>query len=978
MAEGKAQIVLSAVDKTRAAFDSAKRNLDGLKAAGDGLALKFGSIGVAISGALAGVSLKHLIDAADNMSKLSQKTGIAVESLTALKYAGDLSDVSMEDLATGLRKLAVNMADAASGSKEQQGVFRALGIEYKTASGRLRSTEEVLGDVADKFASFPDGPEKAAYAVKLFGRSGEQMIPMLNAGRRGLAEMREEAQKFGVVFGADLAKKAEEFNDNLSRLSTIGDGVKMTLLEKIIGPLSATAKEFVEAAKSVGIFKGALVTLGSGIAQRLGFDEQGQLESKAARLNAEAERIMNVMQGLDNVLQRQPGNEMARRRFETLRGRLREVQTEAAKTSDQLKALADQKTQQEAPAETPKPDGKPPPLPDPNAETRAEQILRKRLDARLQALRQGLEAERDAFNFANAQLANAFAAGELSIDEFYDAKAKAQQEFLAKQDAAFNAEIKALEAYKAKVKGKPEEVEADTKIQAVLAEQGKAHREAGQAAKEGEEQRKRATEDFRRSLVELDAQLRELSGDHYGAELLRNAQKMAEARALLAKGGGDPKRIAELDALLKRQAEYNRLNEQLALINERQAVTEEAYLATARARGTGLLEQERGILAIRQRSVEQLEKLTKEAEALARAGGDPRMVLWAQQLALALDEARRHMDPTLERVRAATDQFADGIAHAVEDVLVDFQSLDDAFDNLGKMLRRLVFQTLVTDPLRTTLKGWLDQLGPMIAGFVNGGAGAAAGTGAGAAGAAGAAATAATQASAQQAAAAGLTALSSAAASAGPALTAVGTAATPLAPALTAIGTAATPLGPALGALAVPLSNLDAGLTFLGGATVPLADQALFTLAEAARRAARALQRTASAGSGEGGGTGDEASIIDAAATIITLFAHTGGVVGEGGHHRPVPWHAFEGAFRYRSGGIAGLAPDEVPAVLHRGEEVLTQADPRHRDNGGRRPGKVINLAVNVSNAPGMTKQSAVQMGAAAGRAARAALARND
>lgn len=83
-------------------------------------------------------------------------------------------------------------------------------------------------------------------------------------------------------------------------------------------------------------------------------------------------------------------------------------------------------------------------------------------------------------------------------------------------------------------------------------------------------------------------------------------------------------------------------------------------------------------------------------------------------------------------------------------------------------------------------------------------------------------------------------------------------------------------------------------------------------------------------------------------ATLINgLFRHNGGLVGQGGGYRPVPLAAFAGATRYHTGGIAGLKPNEVPAVLTRGEEVLTTNDPRHRANGVGRSGgdvKVVNV----------------------------------
>ena len=82
-----------------------------------------------------------------------------------------------------------------------------------------------------------------------------------------------------------------------------------------------------------------------------------------------------------------------------------------------------------------------------------------------------------------------------------------------------------------------------------------------------------------------------------------------------------------------------------------------------------------------------------------------------------------------------------------------------------------------------------------------------------------------------------------------------------------------------------------------------------------------------------GGGADVQMPDTSSFAQYAALF-HTGGVVGRGkaGSKRVNPL-VFNGAVRYHSGGIAGLAPNEVPAVLQKGEEVITKNDPRHRDN---------------------------------------------
>jgi len=204
-------------------------------------------LGAAVS--IGGISafVKQSIDAADSMSKLSQKSGVAVESLVELNYAASLSDVSTEGLATGLRKLSQNMAEAAKGSKEQAAAFAAVGVNVQNLDGSLKGADEVLKELATRFSNFKDGPEKAALAIELFGKQGAELIPLLNGGAAGLSEMADEARSLGVVFGADLAKNAETFNDNLTRIQASSQGAATAIAGQLLPTLNLLTQEFIAA-----------------------------------------------------------------------------------------------------------------------------------------------------------------------------------------------------------------------------------------------------------------------------------------------------------------------------------------------------------------------------------------------------------------------------------------------------------------------------------------------------------------------------------------------------------------------------------------------------------------------------------------------------------------------------------------------------------------------------------------------------------
>lgn len=215
-------------------LDSAQFN-SGMKEAQTGLqrfagiakagALAIGSAMVAAGGAMA-LAMKGVIDRADQMYEASQSLGLAVEDLSRLQYAAELSGVSVEGLEKAIKKLSVGLFDAsqnASGPAAQ--AFADLGVSATDASGNVRPVIDVIGDLAARFEKMPDGVAKTALAIKVFGRSGADMIPMLNEGEAGLRAMYQEAEQLGIVLDTEAAAAAERFNDNLTRLGKVQDGI---------------------------------------------------------------------------------------------------------------------------------------------------------------------------------------------------------------------------------------------------------------------------------------------------------------------------------------------------------------------------------------------------------------------------------------------------------------------------------------------------------------------------------------------------------------------------------------------------------------------------------------------------------------------------------------------------------------------------------------------------------------------------------
>ena len=189
--------------------------------------------------AVAGFSafVKGAIDSADAFGKLSTRTGIAADKLQAYANAGKLADVSQSDLETGLRTLARTQGEAADGVKTYSEAYSKLGLSVKKADGSLKPSDELLGEIADKFADLPNGPEKAAIAMDIFGRSGSKLITLLNGGTEAL-------ERFNYETSENFAQNAEYFNDQISILQIQFEGFRMQLADALLPALNAILEVF--------------------------------------------------------------------------------------------------------------------------------------------------------------------------------------------------------------------------------------------------------------------------------------------------------------------------------------------------------------------------------------------------------------------------------------------------------------------------------------------------------------------------------------------------------------------------------------------------------------------------------------------------------------------------------------------------------------------------------------------------------------
>jgi hypothetical protein len=246
--------VLITADSTRLAAGLAAAN--GQLATFAARAKSFaGSISAAFGGitlASLAIGVKKTIDSFEELNAASQRTGVTVEALSALKYAAEQSETSFEGLQKGLVKLARLMQEARDGNQQAAATLAKVGVTARD------TVEGGLDKVTAAFAAMPDGVRKTSLAFALFGKSGAELIPLLNSGADGLAKFRVEAERMGIIVSTKSAAAADQFNDSLDKVGRAGSAVGISLANTLLPTLGQIADKMAEAAASGDGFWAAL------------------------------------------------------------------------------------------------------------------------------------------------------------------------------------------------------------------------------------------------------------------------------------------------------------------------------------------------------------------------------------------------------------------------------------------------------------------------------------------------------------------------------------------------------------------------------------------------------------------------------------------------------------------------------------------------------------------------------------------------
>lgn len=234
--------VLTAKDKTAAAFKSVGNSAAAATVKIAKIGAAFATAGVAAGVALTKMSMQNV----DALAKVSDRLGIATQSLAGLQHAANLAGVESATLEKSLVKLAVGVSDAADGTGIAKDAFIELGLSAALLE-KMPIDQQML-KVADAMQGVELQADKVRLATELFGARGVAVLNMLGGGSKNLIEMAKEADHLGIAINRVDAAKIELANDAVERAKGVFTGLGNQLATSFSPLIMTVANSFRQAA----------------------------------------------------------------------------------------------------------------------------------------------------------------------------------------------------------------------------------------------------------------------------------------------------------------------------------------------------------------------------------------------------------------------------------------------------------------------------------------------------------------------------------------------------------------------------------------------------------------------------------------------------------------------------------------------------------------------------------------------------------
>jgi hypothetical protein len=193
-------------------------------------------------------AFKHFItdqiELGSKINDTAEKLGVTTEQLQKFQFAAGLSGVEAEGAGRALQFLNKNLGEAIGGSEEQAKIFKEMGVNLAEVKDGSKGAADLLPQIADKFAAAGSDAERTALSMKIFGKQGAALLPLLKQGSGELAKLAEEFDALGGGMDDGFIKLADQAGDEIDKLKFAMTGLKSRIAVAVLPAVVDFAKKF--------------------------------------------------------------------------------------------------------------------------------------------------------------------------------------------------------------------------------------------------------------------------------------------------------------------------------------------------------------------------------------------------------------------------------------------------------------------------------------------------------------------------------------------------------------------------------------------------------------------------------------------------------------------------------------------------------------------------------------------------------------
>lgn len=190
--------------------------------------------------------VSNTVQAGDRVDKLSQKIGLSRSGFQEWDYIMAQNGASIDSLQMGMKTLVNQIDGVNKGNKNAVNNFNALGVSVKDSSGKMKNQEQIFEEVVTALQKMPDGAKKAKLANDMFGRSGSELMPVLQGSAKGVQELKARYKELGMGISDEAVDACVLFGDTIDDIKKSFGGFTASIGAEFLPILQDLANQFID------------------------------------------------------------------------------------------------------------------------------------------------------------------------------------------------------------------------------------------------------------------------------------------------------------------------------------------------------------------------------------------------------------------------------------------------------------------------------------------------------------------------------------------------------------------------------------------------------------------------------------------------------------------------------------------------------------------------------------------------------------